>query len=261
MTTVLIIEALAILLLGLMVFGLLQSHAEILRRLHDVDGGSHGADTEHHQQSDISLTEKPPLTQEGVATPRPDATPAHDIVGTTAEGDARTVGVIGSNQTTLLAFLSTGCMSCKGFWDAFTDPELVLPGRDTRLVIVTKGLDNESPSAIRKLAPNHVTMIASSSAWEDYDVTLSPYFILVDGPSGSTLGEGAAATWGQIDNLLGQAMADLGLEVTHSTSTRRTAKAGQDRSDRADAELASAGIMPGDPSLYPGPSFHPGRDG
>ena len=41
MTALLIVEGVAILLLGLMVFGLLQSHAEILRRLHDVDGASH----------------------------------------------------------------------------------------------------------------------------------------------------------------------------------------------------------------------------
>ena len=248
MNALLVVEGIAILLLGLMVFGLLQSHAEILRRLHDMDGASHAGHSTHAPSSEIALSTKP-----GVATPRPDATPAHDIVGTTAEGDSRGVGIVGSAQTTLLAFLSTGCLSCKGFWDAFNDPDLVLPGTDTRLVIVTKGLDNESPSAIRSLAPPHVTTIASSTAWDDYDVTLSPYFILVDGPTGSNLGEGAAATWGQIENLLNQAMMDSGVELTHvEAESPRTSGAGQERSDRADAELAAAGIVPGHESLYPG---------
>ena len=247
MTTLLVIESLAILLLGMLVFGLLQSHAEILRRLHDIDGGSHDGHAQHHQNADIALTTKP-----GVAMPREDATPAYDIMGTTAEGDTRKVGIVGSSQTTLLAFLSTGCLSCKGFWDAFNDPELVLPGKDTRLVIVTKGLDNESPSAIRKLAPNHITTVASTAAWEEYGVTLSPYFILVDGPSGTNLGEGAAATWAQIDNLLQQAVLDSGVVDLTTSTSRRTSKAGQHRADRADAELAAAGIVPGHDSLYPG---------
>lgn len=248
MTALIVIEALAILLLGLLVLGLLQSHAEILRRLHDLDPAGHGGHGSHAQTAEVALSTKP-----GVATPRPDALPAHDIVGTTPEGDARRVGVLGLGNTTLLAFLSTGCLSCKGFWDAFNDPELVLPGTDTRLVIVTKGLENESPSALRKLTPSHVTTVASTSAWEDYGVTLSPYFILVDGPTGTTLGEGAAATWAQIENLLQQAMLDRGMEVSPSTA-RRTSPAGQERADRADAELAAAGIHPGHESLYPGSS-------
>ncbi len=245
MTALLIIEGLAIVLLGMLVFGLLQSHAEILRRLHDLDPAGHGGHGSHPREAEITLSTKP-----GVATPRPDAPAAHDIEGTTAEGDPRRVGVVGTQGTTLLAFLSTGCLSCKNFWDAFNDPELVLPGTDTRLVIVTKGLDSESPSAIRRLAPAHVTTVASSSAWEDYEVTLSPYFILVDGPRGTTLGEGAAATWAQIDQLLAQAMADGGVELTPSSSLR-TSPAGRARADRADAELAAAGIHPGHESLYP----------
>ena len=91
----------------------------------------------------------------------------------------------------------------------------------------------------------------STSAWEDYDVTLSPYFILVDGPSGTTLGEGAAATWAQIENLLTQAVLDMGGHLA-GTTARHTAPAGQERSDRADVELAAAGIVPGHSSLYPG---------
>ena len=248
MTALIVVEGVAIALLGLLVFGLLQSHAEILRRLHEVDAADHGGHALHAQSGEISLSTKP-----GVATPRPDATPAFDIIGTTAEGDSRRVGILGTQGTTLLAFLSTGCLSCKGFWDAFNDPDLVLPGTNTRLVIVTKGLDNESPSAIRKLAPAHVTTVASSSAWDDYEVTLSPYFILIDGPSGSNLGEGAAATWGQIENLLQQAVLDSAVDLTAVESdARRTAPAGQGRSDRADTELAAAGITPGHASLYPG---------
>ncbi len=82
----------------------------------------------------------------------------------------------------------------------------------------------------------------------------NPYFILVDGPTGSVVGEGAAASWAQVANLLGQAAADAGHDLDGSP-LRPPAPAGRltgpDRSRRADEELRAAGIGPGHPSLYP----------
>jgi hypothetical protein len=68
------------------------------------------------------------------------------------------------------------------------------------------------------------------------------------------IGEGAAATWAQVANLLGQAAADAGLEVDGSPlrPTPRNGRAsGAERGARADRDLHAAGIGPGHPSLYP----------
>jgi hypothetical protein len=137
-------------------------------------------------------------TRPGVPEPRSAeglvATDAHDIAGITPIGSATMAGVVGAGHSTLLAFLSSGCGTCADFWRAFGDGEGTrLPGRDTRLVIVTKGPEAESVSAVGALAPPSVTTIMSSEAYDDYSVPANPYFILVDGPTGRVLGEGAAA--------------------------------------------------------------------
>lgn len=64
MTMLMTIGALAIILLGMLVFGLLQSHAEILRRLHDLDSGLHGGQSPSAGRRAVTLTTKP-----GVALP------------------------------------------------------------------------------------------------------------------------------------------------------------------------------------------------
>jgi hypothetical protein len=90
----------------------------------------------------------------------------------------------------------------------------------------------------------------SSEAWGDYQVPVSPYFIMVDGSTGQVVGEGegegAATSWAQVDSLMRQAMADGG------TSGGCRGLNGQAREGRADDTLAAAGIEAGHPSLYPG---------
>jgi hypothetical protein len=215
MLAVVVIQGVAILLLGVLVAGLLRSHAEILRRLHDLGAGLDGTDTRAPAPLAVS----------------PTPVGAHDIAGITPDEDAVAVGVVGSPEDTLLAFLTSGCSTCEGFFRE--RPEL--PAR-TRLVIVTRSPENESVSAVRGLAPAGVTLVMSDSAWEDYGVPGSPYFVLVDGARGRVRGEGAAQSWHQVTNLMAQALAD--------------ARDGGGREARADAELLAAGIHPGHTSLY-----------
>lgn len=236
MTALVVALTFAVAFLAMLVAGLLRSHADILKKLHDLGAG------EDVQTSPIELKTRP-----GVATPRPEATPAHDIIGVNPLGNSTKVGIVDAANTTLLAFLTTGCLTCRDFWNAFANPDLELPGSATRLVIVAKGLDNESESMLRTLAPDGVVTVASNEAWTDYKVPVSPYFILVDGPSGTTLGEGAAGTWKQVASLLEQAVADAGL----TGSSRIGGLSGAQRETRADDELLAAGIEPGHPSLYP----------
>ncbi|MFQ5948344.1 MAG: hypothetical protein ACE5KX_05750 [Acidimicrobiia bacterium] len=247
------IEALAIALLGFLVAGLLRSHAEVLRALHDLGAG-------YNDDSGAALRVRP-----GVAQSRSTSTPAFDLVGKAPNGGSVKIGVVGTDHSTLLAFLSTGCQTCAGFWEAFgAGSGLLLPGEDTRLVIVTKGPGDESESRLRQLAPRDVPIVLSSQAWTDYEVPVSPYFILVDGPSSRVLGEGAATTWPRVASLLEQALADGGLGSSGEGGDvdgrrRRRRRAGAERQARADQELLAAGIHPGHPSLYPPAAPEPGQ--
>jgi hypothetical protein len=245
MTAIVTIEGLALILLALLVAGLLRSHAEILGRL------SRASDQEGAGEN------APPLeTEVGVALPRANPTPAFDLTGVDLDGGVLAFGLVGSPSKTLIAFLSSGCLTCAEFWQAFAHAEAVQLPRDTRLVIVTKDADEESPSKLRKLAPAGVPVLMSTSAWRDYDVPLAPYFIYVDGASG-VIGEGAGASWAQVVSLLEQATDDVEFLTTlrkreerGGRRRRRRRESDDAREARADAELIAAGFYPDDPRLY-----------
>ncbi len=248
-------------LVVVLVAGLLRSHAEILRALHDlgVDLDPAAAPTSAPIRS-IPLTAGPPRT-------------ATDVSGTTPTGDALHLTVTPAAHPTLLAFLTSGCTSCLEFWHAFAAGGPDLPG-DTRLVVVTKGPEAESVAALRSLAPAGLPVVMSTAAWEAYDAPVAPFFVLVDGRTGTVVGEGAASTWPQVVSLMTQAMADAGIAEPAAGGLegprRRRApgrpRADADREAQVDRDLMAAGILPGDPRLYvlpdapdadPGPTAGP----
>jgi hypothetical protein len=225
MTVLVVLEGFVILVLAVLVVGLLRSHAEILRSLHDLgvgEGDGHDSDTAPRVRSDI-------------AQPKAGLIEAVDIAGARPGGGAGKVTLVGP-QSTLLAFMSSGCSTCAGFWEAFASG-VELPDESTRLVIVTRGPDRESESAVARLAPDHHQVLMSTDAWEDYDVPVSPYFVMV-GADGRVVGDGAAANWAQLSELMNDAVAD---QKTTSHSARH---------ERIDRELASAGLEPDDPTLW-----------
>ena len=62
---------------------------------------------------------------------------------------------------------------------------------------------DESISALRKLAPRGLPVVMSSAAWTDYRVPGSPYFVLVDGQAGPRArAKAPARDWDQVKNLL-----------------------------------------------------------
>lgn len=235
MTVLVIVEAVAIALLALLVAGLLRSHAEILRSLHELGASPY---------DDGDAAHPGPTRQVRSGT----AMAATDIVGETPDGDGAVVGVTGAEHDSLLAFLSSGCTTCATFWDAFGSVETLGLPAGARLVVVTKGAEAESISAVRALAPPGVPVVMSTEAWDAYEVPVVPYFVQVDGPSGRVVGQGAGSTWDQVASLMGQALGDVPLP----TPGVRKARADAEREARADRELMRAGIEPGDPSLYPG---------
>lgn len=236
MTALVVVEGLVITLLLILVAGLLRSHAEILRALREL-----GVELEPQSRH----TSGPPVPTRLTSTEH-----GADLQGVTPGGRTRSVGVVGVEHTTLLAFLSSGCLTCAAFWDAFRQAEqLTLPGHDTRLVIVTKGAEAESPATIEAKAPRQFITLMSSQAWDDYGVPITPYFVLVDGPSGRIAGEGAAATWHQLESLLSQAAADGGV----LRDNRLTRGDTHERRRASEDTLAAHGIGPGHPSLHAKP--------
>ncbi len=234
-------ETVLLVLLSILVVGLLRSHAEILRRL--------GPEA---KEAGPGVEIPPPAS----ASERDHAPLAKDISGATLNGDAVQIGLGPGGAPTLLAFLSSGCTVCAGFWRDFqSDRRGELPG-GARLAIVVKDSSHERPARLRELAPSDVVLVMSSAAWEAYGVPTTPYFVYVDGCSGRVYGEGAASSWEQVGSLLADALDDI--EVLNPQSNpeplAKPVRSGSERSQLAERELQQAGIGPGHPSLYPSAS-------
>jgi hypothetical protein len=256
--------AIVLALLALLVAGLLRSHAEILRELHGLGVDMDPARDDHDLASVTTAVDAPSTRGGNVRSkevPKRPSRSGTDLVGTGPTLDAVSVAVTGVQHFTLLAFLSSGCGSCLDFWDAFRDQGPVeIPG-DARLVCVTKDPSEESVAAIQRLAPHDVPTVMSSAAWTAYDVPVAPFFVLVDGPSGEVVGEGAANEWGHVQSLLHNALDDAGLldrKGKVKPGAKMRANADVVREQRADHDLLAAGIRPGDVSLYSIPEDAPG---
>jgi len=222
MTLLVILLAIAVGILSVIVFGLLRTHAEIIRAL---------------DRAGVTLDGSPSPVALSPSRLRPAAdTEVDDIVGNVPGGGPVKVA-LGGEHHTLLAFLSSGCRTCASFWEAFADPELELPGDQTRLVIVAQDPEHDSASRLVELAPPGVRLVCSSAAWQALEIPGSPYFAMVDGRRRSIIGSGTATSWEQIHGLLTQAVNDAELAEGGFLT--------------ADGALAAAGIGPGHPSLYP----------
>ncbi|MDQ1466427.1 MAG: hypothetical protein QOH10_842 [Actinomycetota bacterium] len=235
MTALVVVETIVLVLLVVVVTGLLRSHGEILRRLHALGAGLDPDAVE----APVVLRPRGDLARDGS-----DLGQATDIGGAGLHDDAVSIPVVGVRHRTLLAFLSSGCLTCRGFWDAFGRPATLGLPADVRLVVVTKDAAEESVRVLRDLAAADLAVVMSNVAWEPYAVPGSPYFTLVDGASARVVGEGTGATWAQVQSLLVHATGD---EDSHRGGSGGGAAATE---ARIDLELLAQGIGPGDPRLY-----------
>lgn len=245
LTTLVVAEFVVLVLLSVLVLGLLRSHALILKSLHDLGAGLElDRALEEERSAEGGVGPVPVELERGVVTPtRDEESAAAEVIGADLSGRDRRVDLSGR---TLLAFLTTGCSVCAGFWKEFGSPVAVPGGGD--LLVVTKGDDEESPSALAKVASPGLDIVRSGAAWGDYEIPGSPYFVYVDG--GRIVGEGSATSWAQVSDLMAQAVGD--------DEQRAAADGFVDRGDRddpasVDAELLAAGIGPDHPSLRPEP--------
>ena len=161
----------------------------------------------------------------------PASTPGGDAVALDFAGRAA--------PPTLLAFLTSGCSTCAGFWEALGEPRLPA---GVQTVIVTHGSERERPARLRALAPDGVPVVMSSQAWEDYAV-----------PGRAVLRarrrrRSAARAWPPPGRRWPRSCRD-------AIEDEREAADGTDgaaaRRDRRDARRG-AGSGPMHPSLYPG---------
>lgn len=266
MSVVVIVESVVLAVLAFFVVALVYSYAGLLRRVEALDAPG------------------PPgegALRAGGLRGGPDdggGSDASDVSGVTPDGSAVVAAVDGARHATLLAFLSSGCTGCRTFWQGVGAGDGPTLPAGVRLVVVTKGPSDESPSAVAALAPPGVDVVMSSEAWRDYRVPGSPYFVLVDGPSGSVLGGGTGPGWREVLDLMRLATGDAGA-ARHSgppagppaAARERTAGATtvggreREREQAIDEVLLGAGITPGHPSLYPRPPERPpsvgGTDG
>lgn len=242
MTVVVILEAVLLAVLTVLVAGLLRAYANVLRRLHKLDGGEGGASAPAPFQVAPGLPA--PATVEG----RDEWAEAHDITGATPDGEIVALRTVGTEYDTVLLFLSSGCTSCATFWAELAGPAgPLLPG-NTRLVVLTRGPEHESPEEIAHLAPPGVELLLSTQAWTDFEVPGSPYVVLVDGATGRVRGEGTGQSWTQVAELLARSSGDAGFLTGGPDAAKPFGDAAREAD--VDRELLAAGILPGDPRLY-----------
>ena len=265
MTALVVGLTVAVALLALLVAGLLRAHAEVLRTLHQMGVTLDPAAEDTQARTSHPLPTPSARRADGRPTPAgPDASDVADISGSTPRGDAMSIAVADVSHDTLVAFLTSGCATCRGFWDSFRAEPPSVPG-GARLVVVTRGSEAESPGALVGLTgaggrgTSAVPVVMSTEAWEHYDVPYAPYFVYVSGLRGRIMGEGTASTWDQVRTLVANAVADgttgtpTGTPNGTSTGARRRSRADRERDADVDRALAKAGIEPGDPRLYPEP--------
>jgi hypothetical protein len=246
MAALIAIETVVLVLLAVLVAGLLRSHADILRRLHDLGAGLEADDPPGSQP--VPFRTRPGAPAPGAVT----AAEGRDITGTGLRGEAIAVSVVGTSHDTLLAFLSSTCLTCERFWDAFRTPETLNLPEATRLVVVAKDAAEESPSRLSELAAPGLDVLLSSQAWTDYQVPGSPYVVYVEGATGRIRGQGTGMSWDQVAALLAQATGDLAFTTEPGRAPRgRKPASDAEREAAIDRQLLAAGIQPGDPSLYP----------
>lgn len=246
MIALLVLETVVLAVLCVLVAGLLRGYASVLRRLQELDGGG----------SAPAAGNPPPFrTANGIVEPahqiegRDDWAESHDVDGVTLRGEIVSVRTVGVPQDTIIAFLSASCEGCTGFWHELAEPGSWTTPEGSRLLVVTKGPEEESPSVLSQLCPPGVDLVMSSAAWVDFAVPGSPYVVVADGRTGRVKGEGSGTSFSQVGGLIRQSVADS----RHPAMAAGTKPDSDRRRERdVDRILLSAGIGPNDASLYGG---------
>jgi hypothetical protein len=230
-------EGLALLVLGIFVIALVHSYAGLVAKVEEL------SDSAPRRASTV----RRPTAGSPQDLERPQV---EHVAGVTPSGDAAVIPLLGAERDTLLAFLTSTCTSCQHLWRELADADGDVLGGRLRLLVVPKGPEKESPSAILAVAPATCDVVMSSEAWSDFNVPGSPYFVLVEATTGAVLGEGTALSWARVIDLAAVATGDDELAQGFGRKLRKPVSDLR-REEDVDRMLLDAGILPGDPSLYP----------
>jgi hypothetical protein len=225
MTDILVsVETVLLVVTGLLVAGMLRTHADIMRALN-----LGPADASQAATTDAELPAPPASVDERLSAP------AAPLEGVNLDLDLMSFEMHGEGGT-LLGFLSSGCLACLRLWDELSSPSnrLALPAKG-RFIVVVKDPVEESLAKLRELAPAIHPVVMSSQAWSDYNVPGAPYFVWIDGATATIRGVGASDRIEGVLKLLSDHLAEENLPEARAEEER---------------QLRSAGIYPGHPSLY-----------
>jgi hypothetical protein len=179
--------------LALLLVALLRSYADLVRVLHDAgirvgdDSNGSGAVPVRSATNEVA--------------------PIEGFTGQDLEGATRAITLTGGSGPLLLAFLSSGCGTCMGFWRELRSGDHLITGVDAPVVTVTKGPTREEPGKLAELAGG-AQVVMSDEAWDAFDVPMTPHFVLLDRGDGLILGEGSAPDPAGLAGLLARAVAD-----------------------------------------------------
>ncbi len=116
-------------------------------------------------------------------------------------------------------------------------------GHRHRVLIVTLGESEESPTRAQSLAKSGIDVVMSSTTWKEFEVPGAPYFVLIEPGTNRVVGEGSATTYDSLIEFLTDATNDQRWDLSHTSV--------DDEESRVDADLRRAGLLPGDQRLYP----------
>ena len=251
MIALVIVSTFVVLVLGILVAGLLRSHADILRSLHELGVGRRRPRLRHDDRAGCRPRRSPCLRPTAGAGPRarPRPWPASPRPGT--PGPSR---VTNSDGLTLLAFLSSGCAELRRLLGRAAGAGRARPARSrTRVVIVTKGPDREVPERGRVA---HHRARPGGDVHRGLDRLRGPRLALLRARRRADGGRKVGSGRGQPRGAAGRA-GPARRARPRPTTERPSAGApdaglgGPAREAAADDVLRRAGIQPGDPSLYP----------
>ena len=137
------------------------------------------------------------------------AWPATDIIGVSPAG-ARVEARIGEfEDLVLFAFLTTRCDGCDEFWQGLRDGEGTELPAWVETVVVTKAAGSTGSVGVEQVAAGitRLPVIMSDGAWADYRVSGYPFFVLVDAPTRTVIGETVGFGWADVLSMVRAARA------------------------------------------------------
>ena len=96
--------------------------------------------------------------------------PAADLAGVGLHDDAVSIPVVGVQHRTLLAFLSSGCLTCRGFWDAFAGPRRSASPPTCGSSSSPRTRPRRACTRCASSRAPDLAVVMSNAAWEHYTV-------------------------------------------------------------------------------------------